>query len=57
MAKAVEVSPSAIYRQAPSIDALVAEMSQVARQHLAARMIERREHAPNRSTSPVRLRL
>jgi AcrR family transcriptional regulator len=46
LAKAVGVSPSAIYRHVPSIDALLAEVSQVARQHLAAQMIERREHVP-----------
>jgi AcrR family transcriptional regulator len=50
LAKAVGVSPSAIYRHVPSIDALLAEVSQVARQHLAARMIERREHVPNHCT-------
>ncbi len=47
LAKAVGVSPSAIYRHVPSIDALLAEASQVARQHLAARMIEQRENVPN----------
>ncbi|BBZ06258.1 TetR family transcriptional regulator [Mycolicibacterium doricum] len=50
LAKAVGVSPSAIYRHVPSIDALLAEVSQVARQHLAARMIERRENVPKHGT-------
>uniref|UniRef100_A4TGL0 Transcriptional regulator, TetR family n=1 Tax=Mycolicibacterium gilvum (strain PYR-GCK) TaxID=350054 RepID=A4TGL0_MYCGI len=51
LAKAVGVSPSAIYRHVPSIDTLLTEVSQVARQHLAARMIERREEAPSSGTA------
>lgn len=50
LAKAVGVSPSAIYRHVPSIDALLTEVSQVARQLLAARMIEQRERVSNSGT-------
>lgn len=46
LAKAVGVSPSAVYRHVPSIDALMAEVSQAARERLAARMIEQRDRAP-----------
>jgi AcrR family transcriptional regulator len=52
--EAVGVSPSAIYRHVPSIDALLAEVSQMAREHLAARMVEQREHVPKHRTRKIR---
>lgn len=50
LAKAVGVSPSAVYRHVPSIDTLLAEVSQIARQHLAGRMIESRDRTPHHRT-------
>lgn len=50
LAKAVGVSPSAVYRHVPSIEALLAEAAQIARQQLAARMIECRDRAPDHRT-------
>jgi AcrR family transcriptional regulator len=50
LAKAVGVSPSAIYRHIPSIDVLLAEVSQIARQQLAVRMIESRDRTRHRRT-------
>lgn len=46
LAKAIGVSPSAVYRHVPSIDALLADISQAARERLAARMVEQREQVP-----------
>lgn len=46
LAKAVGVSPSAVYRHVSSIEALLAEAAQIARQKLAAQMIECRDRAP-----------
>lgn len=43
LAKAVGVSPSAAYRHFPSIEALLAEVSQVAREELARFLIARRD--------------
>lgn len=50
LAKTVGVSPSAVYRHLPSIDALLAEVAQIARQQIAVRLIECREHAPAHRT-------
>ena len=50
LAKAVGVSPSAVYRHVPSIDALLAEAAQIARQQLAATMIDCRERTPAHRT-------
>lgn len=50
LAKAVGVSPSAIYRHIPSIEALLAEAAQIARQQLAYRLIECRDRATPRRT-------
>jgi AcrR family transcriptional regulator len=46
LAKAVGVSPSAVYRHIPSGDVLLSEIAQIARQQLAARMIECRDAVP-----------
>lgn len=50
LAKAVGVSPSAVYRHVPSIDALLAEVAQIARQQIARRLIECRDDAPAHRT-------
>lgn len=50
LAKAVGVSPSAVYRHVPSIDALLAEVAQIARQQLACHLIECRDAAPTHRT-------
>jgi len=50
LAKAVGVAPSAVYRHVPSIDALLAEVAQIARHQLATRMIESRDRAPEHRT-------
>lgn len=50
LAKAVGVSPSAIYRHVPSIDVLLSEVAQIARQRLAARMTECRDATPDSGT-------
>lgn len=50
LAKTVGVSPSAIYRHIPSIEDLLAEVAQVARQRLAHRLIECRDRATPRRT-------
>lgn len=50
LAKKVGVSPSAIYRHVANIETLLAEVSQRARQELAARLIEARDNAPNHRT-------
>lgn len=46
LSKAIGVSPSAVYRHVPSIDALLAEVAQIARERLAAHLIESRDRAP-----------
>ncbi|MEI6252953.1 MAG: TetR/AcrR family transcriptional regulator [Mycobacteriaceae bacterium] len=46
LAKAAGVSPSAVYRHVPSIEALLCEVAQIARQQLAGRLIECRDGAP-----------
>lgn len=50
LAKSVGVSPSAVYRHVPSIDALLAEVAQIAREKLAAHLIESRDRAPAHRT-------
>lgn len=50
LAKAVGVSPSAVYRHIPSIEALLAEVAQVARETFAAQLIEYRDRAPRHRT-------
>jgi AcrR family transcriptional regulator len=50
LAKAVGVSPSAVYRHVPSSEALLAEVAQIARQQLALRLIECRNGAPTHRT-------
>ncbi|MGV0991364.1 MAG: TetR/AcrR family transcriptional regulator [Mycobacterium sp.] len=45
LAKTVGVSPAAVYRHVPSIEALLAEVAQAARQELAVRLTEQRDHA------------
>lgn len=56
LAKKVGVSPSAVYRHVPSIDALLAEVAQIARGHLAARIVAERDRAPRRRTRKARAR-
>lgn len=56
LAKAAEVSPSAIYRHVPNLNALLAEVAQVARERLAEFIIERREALPPRRASAKRAR-
>lgn len=53
LAKKVGVSPAAVYRHVPNIDALIAEVAQAARQELGKTLAERRDQAPpsrNRKT-------
>ncbi len=50
LAKAAAVSPSAVYRHVPSIDALLAEVAQIVRQQLAGHLIECRDLAPTHRT-------
>ena len=50
LAKATGVSPSAVYRHVPSIEALLAEVSQIARQQLAGHLIDCRDRAPGHRT-------
>lgn len=50
LAKTVGVSPAAVYRHVPSIDALLAEVAQVARQELAVALAERRDGVGKRRT-------
>lgn len=50
LAKAVGVSPSAVYRHVSSIDVLLAEAAQVARQELARHLIGCRDRAPAHRT-------
>lgn len=50
LAKTVGVSPAAVYRHVPSIDALLAEVAQVVRERLAVRLAEQRDRTPNRRT-------
>ncbi len=61
LAKAVGVSPSAAYRHFPNIEALLAEVSQFAREELARFLIDRRDRAtqlesPTRRTRKVTAR-
>lgn len=50
LAKIVGVSPAAVYRHVPSIDALLAEVAQIARERLAAKLTEQRDLTPPRRT-------
>lgn len=50
LAKATGVSPSAVYRHVPSIEALLTEVAQIARQHLAGHLIQCRDQAPGHRT-------
>lgn len=50
LAKTVGVSPAAVYRHVPSIDALLAEVAQVVRERLAVRLTEERDRTPTRRT-------
>lgn len=54
LAKTVGVSPAAIYRHVASIEALLAEVSQIARQRLAVWLIERRAQAPEGGDATTR---
>lgn len=45
LAKTVGVSPAAVYRHVPSIDALLAEVAQVAREKLAVLLTDERDRA------------
>jgi AcrR family transcriptional regulator len=54
LAKTVGVSASAVYRHVPSLDVLVAEVAQVAREQLAAHLIEARDGAAPRRTRQAR---
>ena len=56
LAGSVGVSASAVYRHVPSLDALLAEVAQVARQQLAAHMAEARDRAPARRAIQARAR-
>lgn len=56
LAKAVGVSPSAVYRHVPSIDALTAEVAQIAREELARRLVRQRDRAPQHRTRKARAR-
>ena len=46
LTKVVGVSPSAIYRHVPSLDVLIAEVSQVARERIAEHMSAQRDQVP-----------
>ncbi len=46
LTKVVGVTPSAIYRHVPSLDVLVAEVSQAAREHIAEHMAKQRDQVP-----------
>ncbi len=50
LAKAIGVSPSAVYRHVPSVDALLAEVAQIARERLAGHLIECRDRVPAHRT-------
>ena len=50
LAKIVGVSPAAVYRHVPSIDALLAEVAQIVRERLAIRLTESRDRTPNQDT-------
>lgn len=50
LAKIVGVSPAAVYRHVPSIDALLAEVAQVVRERLAVQLTESRDRTPNQRT-------
>lgn len=56
LAKKVGVSPSAVYRHVPSIDVLIAEVAQLARKQLAARIVAERDRAPARRTRKAQAR-
>ena len=56
LAKTIGVSASAVYRHVASIDALLAEVAQIAREQLAAQLVERRDRAPSRRTRMARSR-
>lgn len=50
LAKAVGVTPSAVYRHVPNIEALQGEVAQIARQHIAVRLTQCRDRAPAHRT-------
>lgn len=54
LAKSVGVSPSAVYRHFPSIDALLAEVGQAAREEMARRLIRQRDKTPHARTRAAR---
>lgn len=54
LAKDVGVSPSAVYRHFPSIDALLAEVGQAAREEMGKRLIRQRDKAPHARTRAAR---
>ncbi len=54
LAKSVGVSASAVYRHVPSLEVLVAEVAQVARERLAAQLIKARDGAAPRRTKRAR---
>lgn len=54
LAKTIGVSASAVYRHVPSLEVLVAEVAQVARERLAAYLIEARKGAAPRRTRRAR---
>jgi AcrR family transcriptional regulator len=56
LAKTVGVSPSAVYRHLASLDALLAEVAQVARERLAVHLIEERDRAAPRGSRANRAR-
>lgn len=56
LAKIVGVSPAAFYRHVPSIDALLAEVAQAAREELGAQLADRREQTfPSRNRKTLAL--
>lgn len=50
LATSVGVSASAVYRHFPSIDALLADVSQAAREELAKRLVAQRDQTPHART-------
>lgn len=54
LAKTVGVSPAAVYRHVPSIEALVAEVAQAARERLAVQLALKRDQTPTRRTRKTR---
>lgn len=56
LAKTVGVSPAAVYRHVPSIEALLAEVAQAAREQLAVHLADRRDRAPAHRTRKAQAR-